>query len=89
MPACYESNKLQVLSESVSKALMLSKDPEVSETAKFILMFDRFFDTLNVNNFSDGKESRKVFQNPFRSNNDFRIKVNSFNSGAMYVDQMA
>lgn len=48
---------------------------EVSETAKFVEMMDHFFDCLNVNNFSEGKLRRKVFQDPYRAATDFRLKV--------------
>ena len=64
-----------MLSESVSKALQLFGGEETAETALFADMFDKFFDCLNVNNFTDGKNKRKVFQNPYRSGSDFRIKV--------------
>jgi len=66
---------LKVFSETVSKVLTFSGDPEVTETAKFVLMFDRFFDCLNVTNFDHCKNERKVFQNPYRKPGDFRIKV--------------
>ena len=66
---------MQVLSESVSKALRLTGGKEVSETARFVSMVDRFFDCLNVNNFTTGKFKRKVYQDPYRSAQDFRLKV--------------
>ena len=47
----------------------------MTETVKFIRMVDKFFDCLNVNNFLSGKKKRKVFQDPYRSANDFRLKV--------------
>ena len=46
-----------------------------SETAHFVAMMDKFFDCLNVNNFTSGKTKRKAFQMPYRSANDFRLKV--------------
>ena len=45
----------QVLSESVGKAVMLVGGPEAQETAKFVLMFDKFFDALNVGDFYSGQ----------------------------------
>ena len=69
----------QVLSESVSKALKLTNKTSTEETSKFIEYMDKFFDTLNVSNFTSGKTSRKPFQNPYRSDKDFRITV-SINS---------
>ena len=63
------------MSESVSKALTLVGGDQVQETARFAAMFDKFFDTLNVTNFKNGKLKRKPFQDPFRSANDFRLKA--------------
>ena len=48
---------------------------EASETARFLLMFDKLFDTLNVSNFSEGCQSRKPFRQPYTSADDFRLKV--------------
>ena len=59
----------------MSKALELTGGEEVSKTVKFVKMMDRFFDCLNVNNFHTGKQKRKVFQDPYRSGGDFRLKV--------------
>lgn len=64
----------QVLSQSVSKALEFTGGPEVEETAKFVDMFDKFFDCLNVNNFVTAYHKRKVFQRPYKSGTDFRLK---------------
>ena len=47
----------------------------MSETVKFTVMFDHFFDCHNMNNFTTGKHKRKPFQNPYRSPDDFRLKV--------------
>ena len=58
-----------MLSETVSKALQLCGGAEAEETARFVSMFDKFFDSLNVSNH------RKVFQQPYRSAEDFRLKV--------------
>ena len=66
---------VQVLSESVGKALQLTGGPEVQETAKFVLMFDKFFDALNVGDFNSGWHKRKPFQTPYYSEKDFRLAV--------------
>ena len=47
----------QVLSESVSKALKLTKGSSVHETAKFAEYMDKVFDALNVSNFTKGIKS--------------------------------
>lgn len=59
----------------MSKALTLYGGEAAQETALFVDIFDKFFDCLNVRNFTDGKRQRKVFQNPYRSGKDFRLKV--------------
>ena len=68
---------MKVLSESVSKALYFSGNDKAFETAYFIGKMDKFFDTLNVSSFAQGKLKRKVFQQPYRSSNDFRLTVSS------------
>ena len=64
-----------MLSETVSKALLLTGGEEVKETARLLDLFDKFFDCLNVSNFTDGKQKRKPFKQPYRSLHDFRLKV--------------
>ena len=65
----------QVLSESV--IIHLVGGNNVSEMAKFVAMIDKFFDTLNVFNFSTVIQKRKPFQNPYQSANDFRLVVSN------------
>ena len=43
--------------------------------SKFVLMFDRFFDVLNVTNFNNWVRTRKPFQRPYNSGNDERLTV--------------
>ena len=38
-------------------------------------LYGGFFDSLNVNNFISGKFKRKAFQDPYRSDQDFRLKA--------------
>ncbi len=71
----YYLSLYQVLSESVSKAMSLSKNPETAETVKFILIFDKFFDAMNVNNFKSGYRSRKAYRKPYQNSDDERLKV--------------
>lgn len=49
--------------------------PKICETVRFVYVFNRFFDCFNVSNFTDGKYKRKVFQQPYRSGNDFRLNA--------------
>ena len=64
-----------LLSESVSKALQFTGGPDVEETAKFAGTFDKFFDALNVSNYTEGVRHRKPFQLPYRSSSDFWLKA--------------
>ena len=59
----------------MSKALTLVGGDETIETVRFTSMMDKFFDTLNVMNFTNGKMKRKPFRDPYCSVNDFRITV--------------
>ena len=65
----------KALSDSVSKAISLTGGPEASETACFAGMLDKFFDCVNVHNYTHGIHSRKVFQMPYTSKSDFRLEV--------------
>ena len=71
----YVCSLIQVLSESVSKPLTLSGGDEAEETAHFILMMDKFFDCLNVRNFTHGIHAAKPFQKPYWSAEDEQLKV--------------
>jgi len=68
---CYQ----KVLSESVGKALLMTGGDEVTETARFVMMMDKYFDCLNVHNYTHGYRARKLFQLPYRSGNDTRLEV--------------
>ena len=63
---------LQVLSNSVSKAIELQGGPNSFETAYFM---NNFFDCLNVSSYSAGKRNRNAFQQPYLSPTDFRLEV--------------
>ena len=63
------------MSETVSQALFLTGGKAAFETAYFIGKIDKLFDCLNVTSMCEGKKKRKVFQNPYRRDTDFRIKV--------------
>ena len=67
----------QVLSESVSKALALVGGDEAAETSRFTAMMDKFFDALNVRNYTHGLHARKEFQMPYISAKDKRLKVHA------------
>ena len=48
---------------------------EVKGTAEFVLMFDKFFDALNVSNFTNGTRYNKDFLHPYRHKEDKRLNV--------------
>jgi len=56
-------------------AALGQRGTEMEATAKFVKIVDRFFDCLNVGNYTDGKFSRNPFKQPYRGANDFRLKV--------------
>jgi len=66
-----------VLSNTVATALRLTGREEVEETARFVMMIDRFFDCLNVTDFDGGRRTRNPFKAPYRSGSDFRLRVSS------------
>lgn len=57
----------------MANALRISGRADVTETAKFVSHFDKFFDMLNVTNLVTGKHKRKEFQLPFNSIDDTRL----------------
>lgn len=67
---------MQVFSSTVSCALLQVCGDKASETAHFVGLVDKFFDTFNVHNYTHGHKTLKPFQMPFVSASDFRLKVN-------------
>ena len=65
----------QVLSESLLKALLLVVGQEARESARFVHIFDKFSDVINVRNFTDRKFHRIPFQNPYCNGDDICVKV--------------
>ena len=60
------------MSETVSKALLLTGGSEAFETSIFI---GKFFDALNVTSFMKGIKARKPFQKPYFNKDDPRLEV--------------
>lgn len=69
---------MQVLSSTVSNALMLTGGDETRETSKFVALMDSFFDLLNVGDFTVDVRQRKMFKYPYRSSNDWRLDVRMY-----------
>ena len=61
----------------MSKAIHLTGGKEASETARFVDMVDKFFDSLNVHNYVHGIHKRKFFQMPYTAAADYRLKVHT------------
>ena len=68
----------------MSKALVLVVGPEAQATAEFVQMFDKFFDILNVSNFTNGTYHRKPFKHPYRSGDDVRLTVKNILNNISY-----
>lgn len=66
---------VQVLSESVSKALTLTGGEEARETSRLVDYMDKFFDALNVSNYTKGVHKRKPFQLPYTTSEDKCLEV--------------
>ena len=77
---------MQVLSETVSCGLVSIGGRAAVETAKFVSLMDKFFDILNVTNFTDGTKTRKRFKHPFRHKDDFRLAVSTFVKPCAWID---
>ena len=69
----------------MAKALQLTGGDDVVETVRFITMMDKFFDCLNVNNFSTGNKNKKPFKQPYRSADDFRLTVCAQNVSVLCI----
>lgn len=64
---------VQVLSESVGKILQNQGGPECQETAKFVLMMDKFFDCMNTRAKNEGMRKKKPNLEPYFDKNDERF----------------
>ena len=63
----------QVLSTTVSKVLSNYGPADAAGTAEFCLMFDRFFDIMNVSSTTASSRELKPFNAPFSSIDDPRF----------------
>lgn len=74
-PFCRMNVRLafQFLSESVSTALLTFGPPESISTAKYCDFFVKFFDCMNVRNFTESSSKIKPFLAPYYSQNDGRF----------------
>jgi hypothetical protein len=63
------------LSSTVATALKVFLPNEASETAIFVEYFDKFFDMLNVTNYTSTYKQLKPFKAPYRWGSDKRLEV--------------
>ena len=54
--------------------LILTGGTDTEEMARFAMMFDKFFDLLNVRNYG-GYKQRKPFMQPYYKGDDTRLHV--------------
>ena len=66
---------MQVLSNSVAKALQLEGRSDTVETARFCEIFNEFFDCLNVRCQEECVRRRKPDMRPFREETDPRLHI--------------
>ena len=66
----------QVLSNTVSNLIKYYEDPCMTETQRFVHLFDKFFDCLNVRDLNQWRIKKKTDLKPYYSRNDERLKVN-------------
>lgn len=66
---------MQVLSKSVHDAFSYFGDPATKATTKFVLMFDRFFDCMNVRSPNEWITKKKPDLKAYTSTHDARFEV--------------
>lgn len=66
---------MQVLSSTVGDALLHYNEEDTTETARFVKIFDRFFDMLNTRSLKEHIFQRKPDLSPYRTPDDTRLKV--------------
>ena len=63
------------MSESVAKGFEYYGGSEMEETIRFIRMFDKFFDCLNVRSPVEHVKKKKPNLKPYTNSHDERLKV--------------
>ena len=58
----------------MAETLSTQERPGTSSTIKFVEMFDKVFDCLNVSNINKGRKNKKELKT-YESPNDWRFKV--------------
>ena len=72
--------QLQVLSTTTAEGLRVYGGEEMVETERFVRMFDKFFDCLNVRSPDEHQRRLKPNLKPYTRSDDERLTV----SGSLY-----
>lgn len=67
----------QVLSQHVADALDFYGSSETLETKRFVEIFNKFFDCMNIRHWDEHRKKRNPNLQPYRSPDDERLKVSS------------
>ena len=59
----------------MAKAIDRRHGESAKETVEFITKMNKIFDCFNVSSYNEAKLKRNVFIQPYRSPQDFRLKV--------------
>ena len=59
----------------MAEALARDGDDQVSETCRFIKVFNKFFDLMNVRSLTEAIHERNPNKAPYKSPNDSRLEV--------------
>ena len=65
----------QVVSTTVAEALAYEKKPYTAETERFVRVFDKFFDLMNVRSLREGIHKRKPNLHPYRNDQQSRERL--------------
>ena len=65
---------LACLCISSAESIDVDSNPHLTETKKFVLMFNKFFDCMNVRHLKECVYKRKPDVRPYNSAKDSRIK---------------
>lgn len=65
------------MSQTVAHALRQENSDEYEETADFIEIFDKFFDSLNTSSITGGQKKGKINRYPYRTSSDSRLAVST------------
>ena len=66
-----------MLSQTVANALDLYGKSETTETKKFVEIFNKFFDCLNVRSLEEHRRKKNPNLKPYRSATDERLEVST------------